>query len=255
MPSTWPIAGRSARVDPSSALNAQATPSGPSAVRRPSAPRFAIQPGSARIRSVSSAPLPPTSSGCSRIAAAIGSGVVANSAAIPESVSRERRHAAAVDGDVCRADELGDPLLQRMRELAIRVERPAVCAAGGQHPRVLARAVVPERAVGAAVLRAALQVVDARRRRARAASAPPSSCAGSAWCDALAIASSSVVEVVVALEQRHRLDRLQRRAQEAVDVLAERRPVRRPDVHAVHRLDDIPALHGYPDRVHARGGA
>src|SRR5256885_1526516 len=73
---------------------------------------------------------------------------------------RERRHATAVDGDVLAADQLRDPLLQRMRTVSVGVERPVVCPAGREHPRVLAGAVVPELALGPPFLQAVLEVVD-----------------------------------------------------------------------------------------------
>ena len=63
----------------------QPIPSGETAQNRPSAPRFASQPGRASIRSVSSAPLPPTRSGRARMASAILAGVEANRLAICES--------------------------------------------------------------------------------------------------------------------------------------------------------------------------
>ena len=161
MPSTWPIAGRSARVDPSSTLNAQATPSGSSAVRRPSgaalrhpAGQRAHQVGVVRASARRRAP----GARASRLRSVPGSWRTAppsRRAAVRRSArrSRRRRRRAGPTSSATRCCSGCD-------ELAIRVERPAVCAAGGEHPGVLARAVVPERAVRAAVLRAALEVAD-----------------------------------------------------------------------------------------------
>src|SRR5919108_1532896 len=86
-----PMAGGSPPPLPSAALSAKPIPSAEAAQNRPSAPRFAIQPGSARISSVSDAPSPPTSSGRPRIAAAI--------AAPPSSCSnRDQAYAARSSG-------------------------------------------------------------------------------------------------------------------------------------------------------------
>ena len=54
-------------------LDGVAVPSGATAHSSPSAPPFAAQPGCRRMRTVSSEPSPPTSSGCARIAARIRS--------------------------------------------------------------------------------------------------------------------------------------------------------------------------------------
>ena len=61
-----------------------------------------------------------------------------------------------------------------------------------------------------------------------------------------------VVEVVVALDERNRLDRLRRRAQKEAQVVAPPLAAGRRDVDAMHRLDDVAAPHGYPDCVHRR---
>src|SRR5262249_33307438 len=84
-PSIAATAGRRPRVFPSSTLNVHPTPSGERAQSSPSAPPFAIHPGSARISSVSAEPSPPTSSGRARIASAIRGGVRAKTSAMRES--------------------------------------------------------------------------------------------------------------------------------------------------------------------------
>ena len=61
-----------------------------------------------------------------------------------------------------------------------------------------------------------------------------------------------VAEVVVALDERDRLDRLRRRAEAEPQLVAPPFPVGRGDVHAMDRFDDVSPPHGYPDRVHRR---
>ena len=149
-----------------------------------------------------------------------------------------------------RRDQLGDPLLQRVRGIAVGMQRPAVRAAGGEHAGVLAGAVVAELAVGASRLRAVLEIVDVDAARASTLRTA-ASCAGSAWCEAQAIAISSAVEVVVAVDERDRLQRLHRRA-EMADELGIAAPLAagRDDVDVMDRLDRAAALDGYADRVH-----
>src|SRR3954453_14676276 len=80
---------------------------------------------------------------------------------------REGDDAAAVDpGAALAGFELGrrrdlaeQELLQRMIRVPVALDRPAVRAAGGEHPRVLAGAVVVDRLGRAVVLDAAVQLV------------------------------------------------------------------------------------------------
>ena len=75
----------------------------------------------------------------------------------------------------------------------VALDRPPAGAADGEEARVLAGAVVREQARPAALLGAELEVGLGRRRRRRAGCAPPRAAAGSARCDAQAIASSTSV--------------------------------------------------------------
>ena len=119
--------GRCARYAPSSTLRAMPRPSSDAAQKSPSAPPFAIHPPR-RIRSVSTAPLePPTSSGLACIAARIRGGRAREQGGGLAQGGGERGDAAAVDADLAvRGDQLGDALLQRMRRIAVGVQRPPV---------------------------------------------------------------------------------------------------------------------------------
>ena len=166
--SSRPSAGPIARYAPSSALRAMPRPSSAAAQKSPSAPPFAIHPPR-RIRSVSTAPLePPTSSGLACIARRMRCGVRVSSAAAWLRVTANVGTPQPSTPTAVRADQLGDPLLQRMARVAVRVERPPVSAAGGEHACMLAGAVVAELPVGSALLQPVLEVVDRRRRRGRA---------------------------------------------------------------------------------------
>ena len=149
------------------------------------------------------------------------------------------------------AEQLADPLLQRMVRQPIARERPAVRAAGGEHTGVLAGAVVPELSFRPALLRPVLEVVD-RRARAREQRAHRVELRGLGLVRCARDRELVVVEVVVGLGERHRLDRLRRRAKEADDVVAVQHAVGRGDVDAVDGLDDVPAPHDYPEWVHRR---
>ena len=173
----------------------------------------------------------------------------------PRERHRVGRDAAAVDrAPERRRAELADPALQRVLGEPVAARRPAVRAAGGEHARVLARAVVAELPLRPALLRPVLEVVH--RRPARA-----SSVAHRLELRRLRLVRGArdrelgVGEVVVGLVERHRLDRLPRRAQEGDEVgVAGGRDdpsVAHGDrVDAVDRLDDVAARDGYADRVH-----
>ena len=165
---------------------------------------------------------------------------------------REGRDPAAVDRDVdvVPAEQLCDPLLQRMRAIAVRMERPAVRATRREHPRVLPGAVVPELAVGPALLQSVLEIVDG----CACARQHLSHCRQLRRLRAMRRAGDRdlvVAEIVVAFDERDRLDGLRRRPEE------ERQPrvapalaVRRGGVDPMHRLDDVAATDLDGDRFH-----
>ena len=127
--------------------------------------------------------------------------------------SRTSAHRSRRSRRLAVAEQLGDPLLQRMRGVAIRMQRPVVRPARGEHARVLAGAVVAELPVGTALLQAVLEVVD-RRTGAREHLAHGRELRGLRAMRRAGDRDLIVVEVVVALDERNRLDRLRRRAQD-----------------------------------------
>src|SRR5439155_19526383 len=119
-------------------------------------------------------------------------------------------------------------------------------------PRVLAGAVVAELPFRPTFLQPVLEIVDARAR-AREHLAHRVELRRLRAMRRAGDRDLVVVEVVVALDEGDRLDRLGRRAQVADELwVAESLAVRRDRVHPVDRLDDVPPPHGYPDRVHRR---
>src|SRR5205823_3880367 len=69
---------------------------------------------------------------------------------------------APVDRRLPAAEQRADAHLQRMPRQPVAGERPAVRPAGGEESRMLAGAVVAEPALGTALLRTVLEVVDGR---------------------------------------------------------------------------------------------
>ncbi len=190
-PSTWPIAGRSPRVAPSATLNAQPTPSGReraeqpfgAALRDPARQRehqLGVV-GAARRRSARAAR-------ASR--RAIRGGIVVN------------RSAICVSGIAI----VGRPQPSIPARRARRARRSAAAAGARDHGRDAAasrargRRQACRRACRSSCGRACRRAVPAAgRSRGRRPSAPArastlrtaASCAGSAWCEAHAIAISS----------------------------------------------------------------
>ena len=206
---------------PSSTLSATPTPPGPQAHSNPSAPPFAVQPSSSRIRRLSAAIGPRISSGWARIAAA--------TCAPPSTCSRrrehqrhplerqgEREHTAAVDRGrdlvrvrVRRGRNLAEAaVLDRMCSQPIAAARPALRPAEREHPGVLARAVVLRRS----------RLAD--RTRAR----PPRPAPSRAGCGRRRAVRGGEVrrggdrdlfrrQVVTRADERKRLERLRRRTE------------------------------------------
>ena len=147
--------GIRARSLPSAIFTATLRPSGSAAQCTPSAPPLTSRPSTACMRRVSSTPVPPTMCGYSRMASVTtrsadpGAGGRQRAERASQSHQRRRvdRCAAAVDPDAGRRlaggclDHRPDPLLQRMIDVEIARRRPGLDPAGGQHRRVLARAV------------------------------------------------------------------------------------------------------------------
>ena len=170
--STWASAGRSPRVAPSSTLKrprvravGDAEQSLGAALREPARPR-AHQVGVVGARAADEL-------GPRAHRRAIRCGVLqehlrtsARAAARTSARRTRRRPMSRV------ADELRDALLERMLGRAVRVQRPAVRAARGEHARVLAGAVVAELPVRAALLRRRSRGRRPSPRRVRAACAP-----------------------------------------------------------------------------------
>src|SRR5579862_6431158 len=139
-----------------------------------------------------------------------------------------------------------------MREVTVRMQRPAVRRARREHPGMLARAIVAELPLRPALLQTVLEVVDGRSR-AREHLANSVELGGLRMMRRTGDRDLVVVEVVVALDERDGLDRLRRRAQEADEVgIPEGASVGHGHVYAVDGLDDVAAPHGYPDRIHRR---
>ena len=180
----------------------------------------------------------PTSSGRARIASRIRGGVRVSSSAAPLKRPRERRHAAAVHRGLAAADHLGDPLLQRVQRIAIRMQRPAVRRARGEHAGVLAGAVVAEPSLGPALLQPVLEIVDAGPGAGEHLS-HGLELGGLGVVRGAGDRDLVVVEVVVALDERDRLNRLRAGAQKDPQLVAPALAVRGGDVHAMHRLDDV----------------
>jgi len=139
----------------------------------------------------------------------------------------------------------------------IALDRPAVRAAGRDHPRVLARAVVVDRIGGTSILRAALELLlttagrceegphgfdvhrraGVRRGRDRQLARP---------------------QLRVRARERQRLKRLGSRAkgreQRGIAGLGDHNPVLHRDrVHAMDRFEDLPTPHGYAERLSGQG--
>ena len=245
-----PSAGPIARYAPSSALRAMPRPSPCAAQKSPSAPPFAIQPSRAHQVGVDRAASPPTSSGRARIASRIRCGVRVSSTAAParvvENVGTPQPSTATWSPPM----QLGDPQLQRVRSVAIRVQRPAVRPAGGEHAGVLARAVVAELPFGPPRLQPVLQVIDgdagAREHLPHRGELR--------WLRTVGRARDRdlvVVQVVVALHERDRLDRLRRGPEEERQLaVAPALAVRRRCVDSVDRLNEVSAPHLDGDRLH-----
>ena len=251
MSSNRPSAGPIARYAPSSTLRAMPAAVVGRRAEEPFGAPFAIQPPR-RISSVSRAPL--------GAADQLGPRPHRNSDSLGVRVSRAaaRLRVVAKVGTPqpstptvpCGSTRSGDLLLQRMGRVAVGMQRPAVCAARGEHPRVLARAVVAKLPVGPALLRPVLEVVDldpgAGEHLARGGQLGGLGAMGGTGDRELV-----VVEVVVALEERDRLDRLRRRAQVEGELgVAVALAVGRRDVHAMHRLDHPAPRHVNDDRFH-----
>ena len=139
---------------------------------------------------------------------------------------RSRSRRAPARG--CR--DLGEQqLLERVLGAGGSPRRPAVCAAGGEHPGVLARAVVAEprrrRPSGAA-----LEVVLGRAGAGEQRADRGELLGRAPRCEAHAIASSSPARSGTRARERERLQRLRRRADEGDQTRvagASRRPRRR----------------------------
>src|SRR5581483_4035325 len=189
IPSKKASAGRSARELPSSTFNVHATPS-PAAQSSPSAPRFAYQPGFARIRSVSSAPAPPTSSGRVRIASAIRPGTRTKRSAIRErgiaNVGTPQPSTAVEDSPTsCETRCCSGWSSERYGWSGHPCARHAASI-----PACLPEQLCPSLPSGRPSCSPfSRSSTDAPARVSSFRTA--ASCAGSAWCDAQAIASSS----------------------------------------------------------------
>src|SRR5215211_6030201 len=142
---------------------------------------------------------------------------------------------------------------------AVALDRPTVRAAGGDHPGVLARAVVVDRLVRPAFLQAAVELVLAPAGR------------GEQPAHRLHVARRAVVrgggdrellsvELRVGARERERLQGLRRRAQRC----DEERVAHGDDalaladcnrMHLVDALDELAASHGYPERLSHGGGS
>ena len=258
-PSTWrERRAGAARYAPSSTLSAT-----PTAVRR----ERAEQPFGAalrdparsrsRISSVSAAPARRRSAPGARASRArIRSGVLREQRRpCRASGSGERRYAAAVDADLRAADELGDPLLQRVRS-----DRGTDGAASRARGRRRASRRACRSSCGRASRPAGLPAGRSRGRR------PSTPARASTLRDGRELRGLGAVrrardrdlvvaEVVVALDERDRLHRLQRRSGSSRRSSGSPHALAggRADVDAVHRLDGPAAPHGYADRVHRRG--
>ena len=171
--SAWASAGAIARNAPSLTLRAIPRPSAEAAQKSPSAPPFATQPSSARMRRTSAATGPRSSSGCARIARTTRSPPsrersrvnewAARSSVMPNVGTPQPSTAIGIDDGStlgCRGDLPTHGLLARVVEQPVAVARPTLGAAEREKPRVLARAVVcdPRR------LGTALEVVLGRGR-------------------------------------------------------------------------------------------
>ena len=138
--------------------------------------------------------------------------------------------------------------------VALRV--PAVRAAEGEHPGVLAGAVVEDAVGGAALLRAELELVFGGRGLGEECSDGGDLIVGRPVGRG-GDREIAVVEVAACPCERERLDRLRRGAKEAgergVAGLGDNRSVAHGDrVHPMHRLDDPGAAHLDDDCVHRR---
>ena len=148
---------------------------------------------------------------------------------------------------------LEQELLERVLGVAVALDRPAVGAAGGEHAGVLARAVVVDRLLRAALLPAAVELVLAAAGR------------GQQLAYGLDMPRRAVMrggrdrellfaELRVGARERQRLQRLgggpersrQRGVAEGHDHLA---VANGHAVHLVDGLDERPTPHGYPERL------
>ena len=238
----------------------------PPAQSSPSAPPLATVPGCDCISTVSVAPSPPTRTGCARIAFAIRSPPSSDSSRAKARAARSSGTAKATtpqpsmpvpisagSSSVAAATSWSSSCLERVLGVAVALDRPAVRAAGREHAGVLARAVVVDRLLRAALLPPAVELVLAAAGR------------GQQLAHGLDVPRRAVVrggrdrelllaELRVGARERQRLQRLrgrpqrggQRRVAEGRDGLA----VANGDaVHLVDGLDERPAPHGYPERL------
>ncbi len=163
-------AGPRGRDDPSSHLRTRPRPPGPPAQSRPSAPPLANQPGAERMSSKSAPSGPPTR--CGDALTGVELLEARERERHPLEREGERDDAAAVRRcgelrgiDVRRLGVRGAArLLHRVLGQAIAESGPAVCTAEGEHPGVLAGAVVEDLLRRPALLQPELEVVLGRRR-------------------------------------------------------------------------------------------
>ena len=147
-----PVADCRAPSTPSATLTANARPSGRAAANTPSAPSLAISPGTCGHQPGDVAVVSADQLGMSghRRAHRLPTGRSPRTRGRGRRGDDVRRCAATVDTDVGdgRAellDRRGDRQLQRMVDVEVVVDRPAVDAARGEHPGVLAGAVLLDR--------------------------------------------------------------------------------------------------------------